>query len=133
MDRLGLATVEVHRAAMARFNRRLQRRMAKTVWATGCASWYLDAHGRNTTLWPRLGVAFRATTRRFDLDAYRITLRPSRDRCDRPRPDRSAGERVQRPGRRHHRRRFRNRPGVGPPLATDGARLAISDVDPLRT
>jgi len=77
MDRLGLATVEVHRAAMTRFNDVLQRRMAKTVWATGCASWYLDSRGRNTTLWPRLGVAFRAITRRFDLDAYRITLRPN--------------------------------------------------------
>ena len=77
MDRLGLATVEVHRAAMTRFNDVLQRRMAKTVWATGCASWYLDSRGRNTTLWPRLGVAFRAITRRFDLDAYRITLRPT--------------------------------------------------------
>ena len=28
--------------------------MKRTVWTTGgCASWYLDAHGRNTTLWPR--------------------------------------------------------------------------------
>ncbi len=77
MDRLGLATVDVHPAAMARFNARLQRRMRTTVWTTGCASWYLDAHGRNTTLWPGLGVAFRATTRRFDLDAYRITLHPN--------------------------------------------------------
>jgi cyclohexanone monooxygenase len=77
MDRLELATVEVRPAAMARFNSKLQRRMAKSVWATGCASWYLDSNGRNTTLWPRLSVAFRATTRRFDLDAYRITVRPA--------------------------------------------------------
>jgi len=40
-----------------------------TVWTSGgCASWYLDSRGRNTTLWPRLGVAFRAITRRFDLE-----------------------------------------------------------------
>ena len=62
---------------MVRFNDSLQHRMRTTVWTTGCASWYLDAHGRNTTLWPRFGIAFRATTRRFDLDAYRITLRPT--------------------------------------------------------
>jgi cyclohexanone monooxygenase len=77
MDRLGLATIDVHPGVMARFNAALQRRMRTTVWTTGGASWYLDAHGRNTTLWPRFGIAFRATTRRFDLDAYRITLRPN--------------------------------------------------------
>jgi cyclohexanone monooxygenase len=77
MNRFGLATIDVHPEAMTRFNADVQRRMRRTVWTTGCASWYLDAHGRNTTLWPRFGFAFRATTRRFDLDAYRITMRPS--------------------------------------------------------
>jgi cyclohexanone monooxygenase len=77
MDRLELATIDVRPEAMARFNARIQRRMRTTVWTTGCASWYLDAQGRNTTLWPNFGIAFRATTRRFDLDAYRITLRPT--------------------------------------------------------
>ena len=33
----------------------LQDRMGSTIWTTGgCASWYLDAHGNNTTLWPEL-------------------------------------------------------------------------------
>ena len=28
---------------------------SSTIWTTGgCASWYLDAHGNNTTLWPEL-------------------------------------------------------------------------------
>lgn len=31
--------------------------MARTVWTTGCASWYLDATGRNSTLWPEIGRA----------------------------------------------------------------------------
>ena len=76
MDRQQLATAELTADAQRRFNTALQRRMAHTVWATGCRSWYLDANGRNTTLWPRFGFLFRAATRRFDLDAYRITLRP---------------------------------------------------------
>ena len=76
MDRHQLATVEPTADAERRFNSSLQRAMARTVWTTGCASWYLDAHGRNTTLWPRFGFLFRAATRRFDLDAYRVTLRP---------------------------------------------------------
>jgi hypothetical protein len=39
----------------------------------GCASWYLDAHGNNTTLWPDFTFRFRRQTKRFDLDAYEIS------------------------------------------------------------
>jgi hypothetical protein len=39
--------------------------MAGTVWTTGCSSWYLDASGRNTTLWPGYVTGFRLRTRRF--------------------------------------------------------------------
>jgi cation diffusion facilitator CzcD-associated flavoprotein CzcO len=73
MDRRKLATVDVREEMQARFNQRLQKRMARTVWASGCRSWYLDATGRNTTLWPNFGFVFRAITRRFDLHAYRVT------------------------------------------------------------
>jgi hypothetical protein len=46
------------------------------VWMTGgCGSWYLDAHGNNTTLWPDFTFAFRRTTRHFDIDAYRTSPR----------------------------------------------------------
>ena len=50
--------------------------MQRTVWNTGgCASWYLDEHGRNTTLWPRTTFTFRSLLRRFDLDKYVVTSR----------------------------------------------------------
>jgi cyclohexanone monooxygenase len=45
--------------------------MKRTVWSTGgCASWYLDEHGRNTTLWPRTTFTFRSLLKSFDMDAY---------------------------------------------------------------
>jgi hypothetical protein len=67
--------VEPRADVQARYNERLQRRMARTVWLTGgCASWYLDANGRNTTLWPHSTVRFRRLTRRFDIARY--TVRP---------------------------------------------------------
>jgi cation diffusion facilitator CzcD-associated flavoprotein CzcO len=67
----GLSTVEVRQQAQDRYNEDLQRRMRRTVWTTGgCASWYLDEQGRNTTLWPGFTFAFRAITRRFDLESY---------------------------------------------------------------
>jgi len=72
MDRHELATVEVRKQVQDRFNSALQRRMHRTVWASGCRSWYLDATGRNTTLWPNFGFVFRAITRRFDVHSYRV-------------------------------------------------------------
>jgi cyclohexanone monooxygenase len=72
--RHGLATVEVRPEAQQAWNADLQRRMRHTVWHTGgCRSWYLDAHGRNVTLWPRTTYTFRRLTKRFDLAAYRST------------------------------------------------------------
>ena len=74
MDAQGLATVEPRRDVQDAWNDDLHRRMARTVWSTGgCASWYLDEHGRNTTLWPRTTVSFRGLLRRFDLEKYVAT------------------------------------------------------------
>jgi hypothetical protein len=67
MDAHGAVAVDTRPAAQAAFNERLQARMRGTVWTEGgCASWYLDAHGRNTTLWPGTSWSFRQATRRFD-------------------------------------------------------------------
>ena len=74
MNEHGLATVEVRRDEQLRYNAALQRRMARTIWTTGgCASWYLDSRGVNTTLWPGFTFTFRHLNRRFDLAAYDST------------------------------------------------------------
>jgi cation diffusion facilitator CzcD-associated flavoprotein CzcO len=81
MDRHGLQAVEVRPDVQAAFNDELQRRMRRTVWMSGCASWYLHAGGRNTTLWPGFTWEYRLRTRRFDLASYGLTPRqpaPSR-------------------------------------------------------
>jgi cyclohexanone monooxygenase len=65
------AAIEPRRDAHDAWNQDLQRRMRRTVWSTGgCSSWYLDEHGRNTTLWPRSTVTLRRRLARFDTDAY---------------------------------------------------------------
>ncbi len=72
----GYGAVQVRDDAVADYNADIQRRMKRTVWTTGgCASWYLDAHGNNTTLWPRSTFAFRGETAKFDVDAYRVDAR----------------------------------------------------------
>jgi cation diffusion facilitator CzcD-associated flavoprotein CzcO len=80
MDREGIATIEVKKELQDNYNDDLQRRMSRTVWTGGCASWYLDAHGRNTTLWPGFTFEFRRRTRRFDAAAYTTTSRVTRTR-----------------------------------------------------
>ena len=43
------------------------------MWNTGgCTSWYLDANGVNTTIWPGTTTEFRRATRRVDLAEYDV-------------------------------------------------------------
>jgi cation diffusion facilitator CzcD-associated flavoprotein CzcO len=72
MRRAGAATVEVRAEAQARYNAELDARMAGTVWHTGCTSWYLDATGRNATLWPDWTWRFRRRAARLDPAAYEL-------------------------------------------------------------
>jgi len=66
----GAATIEVRREVMERFNDEIDARMEKTVWNTGCASWYIDATGRNATLWPDWTWQFRRRLADFDADEF---------------------------------------------------------------
>src|SRR5437763_567743 len=67
----GVASFDVREDVAEHFNEEVQRKAAHTVWNTGgCASWYLDAEGRNTTLWPDQSYRFRRRTRRFDPRSY---------------------------------------------------------------
>jgi hypothetical protein len=71
MERRGATEVEVRHDAYEAYNRHLQSRLEGTVWNTGgCSSWYLDANGRNSTIWPDFTWRFWHQTRRFDDPAY---------------------------------------------------------------
>ena len=78
MEQTGAATIEPRAAVQQAYNEDLQQQLRGTVWNTGgCASWYLDSNGRNTTLWPTFTFRFRRLVRRFDLADYE--LEPSGD------------------------------------------------------
>jgi cation diffusion facilitator CzcD-associated flavoprotein CzcO len=71
MDAQGLREVEVRRDVQRAFVDGVRSSMRNTVWTRGgCTSWYLDAEGRNTTLWPSFTFRFRQLTRRFDPSEY---------------------------------------------------------------
>jgi cation diffusion facilitator CzcD-associated flavoprotein CzcO len=72
----GLASLEPRRDVQAGYNAWLARRHRRTVWSSGCTSWYLDARGKNTTLWPGFATAFRARMARLRLRDFE--LRPRR-------------------------------------------------------
>src|SRR5262245_6251443 len=94
MDATATTTLDVRPEAQDRYNERLQHRLARTVWNRGgCRSWYLDANGRNTSLWPGSTWTFRRRTRRFDPWAYVADTAPAPPRFDPGRPE------AARPGR----------------------------------
>lgn len=71
MDARGASVFEVRHDTQDAFNGEVQRKMTGTVWtAEHCKSWYLDAHGKNRSLWPTWTFRYRRLTRRFRTDDY---------------------------------------------------------------
>jgi cation diffusion facilitator CzcD-associated flavoprotein CzcO len=74
LDARGADRIEVRRETQDAYNARLQRRLEGTVWNSGgCASWYLDANGRNSTIWPDFTWRFWRESRRFDAASYELS------------------------------------------------------------
>jgi cation diffusion facilitator CzcD-associated flavoprotein CzcO len=71
--KLRACTIEVRREVEAIYNRHLQTRLERSVWASGCSSWYRTRTGRNTTLWPHFTFVFRLLTRRAKVDDFCFT------------------------------------------------------------
>jgi cation diffusion facilitator CzcD-associated flavoprotein CzcO len=71
MDRKGAKRIEPKKSAQDRFNAGIQDQLVRQVWSVGgCQSWYLDAHGRNTTIWPGFTWRYWTRTRRPDESAF---------------------------------------------------------------
>lgn len=68
--RRGQAATMVRAEAVSSFYAQVQRRLARTVWTTGCSSWYRSAAGQVDTLWPGTTVEYWARTRRFRPSRY---------------------------------------------------------------
>ncbi|TKC87332.1 NAD(P)/FAD-dependent oxidoreductase [Trinickia terrae] len=64
LRRRGARTMQLKHEVQHAFNARLQHDMRRSVWATGCHSWYLSTSGKNTALWPGFTFTFRRRTRR---------------------------------------------------------------------
>jgi cation diffusion facilitator CzcD-associated flavoprotein CzcO len=67
------ALVEPRVSAAEHWTARLRTKLPTTVWGTGCSSWYLNAQGTNTTIWPDFTFTFQRATRRFDSRDHHIS------------------------------------------------------------
>jgi cation diffusion facilitator CzcD-associated flavoprotein CzcO len=70
INRRAATTIEVRSRAQRRFTDRVQAKLAGKVWDSGCQSWYLDATGRNSTIWPYFGWQYWLETRRVRTGDY---------------------------------------------------------------
>ncbi len=70
MREQGITALEVRPEAQARFNREVRERMKRTVYASGCKSWYLDEEGKNPILWPGFSSRYWMQTRRVAKEEY---------------------------------------------------------------
>ncbi len=91
LRRSGASAIEPRAEAQSAYVAEVERRTVGTVWVTGgCASWYLDSTGRNSTLWPDFSWRFRRRVARLDPDEYVLSFRreaaPSHARASRISP-----------------------------------------------
>ncbi|MCA9564304.1 MAG: NAD(P)/FAD-dependent oxidoreductase, partial [Myxococcales bacterium] len=69
----GWSTVDVRAGAQTAYNRALGPRLEKSVWGSGCNSWYLDENGSNPTIWPGLASEFWLKMKRFERGAFDVS------------------------------------------------------------
>lgn len=76
IERRGGRVAHVKAHAQERFNAELQPRLQRSIWASGCQSWYLDAAGHNATAWPGFTFEFRMRALAFDETAFEFDPAP---------------------------------------------------------
>jgi cation diffusion facilitator CzcD-associated flavoprotein CzcO len=73
MERAGVDAIEPRQEMQDAWNAEIQRKSQGTVWLNGgCKSWYIDRHGKNSTLWPDHTFKFFAAMKRFKASEYRV-------------------------------------------------------------
>ncbi len=71
MKKRGARALDVRADVQHAFNVELHNRTKRTIWQSGCKSWYLDKNGNNSSLWPGFTFDFRRRTRKIEPGRYR--------------------------------------------------------------
>ncbi len=72
LEKHGKTWADVKPDAQSAYNAKLQPRLQRSVWASGCQSWYLDERGRNATNWPGFTFEFWYQMRKVRESDYRL-------------------------------------------------------------
>jgi cation diffusion facilitator CzcD-associated flavoprotein CzcO len=79
LERHGLTSVDVRPEVQASFCAGLRDKLDGTTWTVGgCHSWYLDADGGTSALWPGYTWQFRRALQTFEAADYRLQAERSR-------------------------------------------------------
>jgi cation diffusion facilitator CzcD-associated flavoprotein CzcO len=73
LERDRASTIEVRREAAEEFDRELREALARTVYHTGCTSWYLDENGNDPNQWPWQWRTYRRRTAEIAPEAYALS------------------------------------------------------------
>ncbi len=73
MDANNIRSVSIKQSIHDAYNQSIQSKLEQTVWRLGgCHSWYQDAKGTVTTLWPDFTWVYRLLLKNFDYKNYVI-------------------------------------------------------------
>jgi hypothetical protein len=71
MDKSNLRSIDIKQNVYEDFNKTIQSKLKKTVWQQGgCRSWYQDAKGNNTAIWPDFTWIYIVLMKTFDYGNY---------------------------------------------------------------
>ncbi len=70
-----LHSLDVLPDKQAAFNKRIQQRLGRTTWNSGCSSWYLTEDGFNATMYPGFATQYRRQMAKLDLGDYEVRER----------------------------------------------------------
>jgi cation diffusion facilitator CzcD-associated flavoprotein CzcO len=79
LRRQDLVSLDVRKSVQHAFSERLQERLQRSVWSSGCQSWYLK-NGRNATLWPGFTFAYWWHARKLRLADFEAVASPAAER-----------------------------------------------------
>ena len=65
-----LKMLDVKPKVQARYNQKIQKRLAKTNWNSGCSSWYLTEDGFNATMYPGFATQYKQQMSRMNPKDY---------------------------------------------------------------
>ncbi|MGI8679959.1 MAG: flavin-containing monooxygenase [Jatrophihabitans sp.] len=70
-----LRLLDVRAEVQTRYNARIQKRLTRTTWMSGCSSWYLTADGFNASMYPGFATQYLRQMKSFRLRDYDVVAR----------------------------------------------------------